>query len=86
MAKRRYTSPILNLDPGTDPIIIPIGGSQGTSGDDPQFTWDPQISQDDIDLFWATYDETDLAAIDTDHDLYISKDEFDAWYNAVQPW
>lgn len=86
MAKRRYQSPILMiLEPGDDPIID-FGGSQGTSGEDSVFTWDPGIDPYDYNMFWLSYDETDLAAIDTDGDLFISKAEFDAWYDAEQPW
>lgn len=86
MSKKRYRSPFLmDLEPGDDPGIS-FGGSQGTSGNDSQFTWDPAIDPDDIDMFWLSYDETDLEGIDTDDDLFISKAEFDAWYNAEQPW
>lgn len=87
LSKKKYTSPILmsGLTPGDDPIID-FGGSQGTSGEDSQFTWDPSIDQADIDMFWLSYDETDLAGIDIDNDLFISKDEFDAWYSSEQPW
>lgn len=86
LAKRRYNSPFLmGLDPGGDDIID-FGGSQGTSGEDPVFIWDSGIDPYDIDMFWLSYDETDLAGIDTNGDLFISKDEFDAWYDAEQPW
>lgn len=88
MAKKRYMSPIIlsGLTPEDDDPIIVIGNSQGTSGNDPQFTWDPKIDPDYIDMFWLSYDETDLASIDTDGDLYISYDEFMAWYDEEQPW
>lgn len=86
MAKKAYYSPrILPVEPTDDPGII-LPPSQGTSGDDSQFTWDPTIDPNDIDMFWASYDDTDLAGIDTNGDLYISYDEFMAWYNAEQPW
>lgn len=84
--KRKYNSPLLmTLTPGDDPII-PLGPSQGTSGDEPQYSWDPAIDPDYIDLFWANFDETDLAWMDTDGDYYISSDEFNAWYEENQPW
>lgn len=86
MAKKRYISPVLmSLTPDDDPTIV-FGGSQGTSGDDSQFSWDKEIDSNDIEMFWNSYDETELAAIDTDGNLYISKDEFTAWYNANEPW
>ena len=85
MAKKKYTTVWMDLNPSGEDII-PIDPSQGTSGDDPQFTWDPNIDPDDIEMFWASYDETDLAGIDSNGDLYISYDEFMAWYNAEQPW
>ena len=84
MAKKTYITPAWESDPGD--VVIIIAASQGTMGDDSQFTWDPLIDPDDIDMFWASYDETDLAYIDTDGNLYISKAEFDAWYAATQPW
>jgi len=85
MAKKKYTTVWMDLDPEDDPII-PVNPSQGTSGDESQFTWDPAIESSDIEMFWASYDETDLAGIDSDGDLYISLAEFEAWYNAEQPW
>ena len=86
MAKKKYLSPVLlDLTPGDDPVI-PVGTSQGTSGDDPVYSWDPEIDDNDIDMFWLSYDETDLPGIDTDGDLVISKDEFDAWLDSIGGW
>lgn len=87
MAKKLYESPILGLGLGEDEDPnINFGVSQGTSGEDPRFNWDPEIDPNDIDMFWNTYDETDLEIIDTDDDFFISKAEFDAWYASEQPW
>lgn len=52
MAKKRYISPVLmSLTPDDDPTIV-FGGSQGTSGDVSQFSWDPEIDSNDIEMFW----------------------------------
>ena len=67
----------------TSALTIGFGGSQGTSGDDPQFSWDPEIDPNDIAMFWNSYDETDLAEIDKDHNMYISKAEFDTWFESI---
>ena len=86
MAKKEYTKAWMGLTPEDDDPI-PLPPSQGTSGDDSQFTWDPAIDQNDIDMFWISgHDETDLAYIDTDDDLFISSEEFMAWYESEQPW
>ena len=83
MAKKAYNGPkIYEVDPTADPGIV-LPPSQGTSGEDPQFTWDPAIDPADVTMFWASHDETDLAEMDTDHDLYISKAEFDAWFASI---
>ena len=87
MAKRVYYRPtILPVEESDDPTIV-IGGSQGTSGDDSQFTWDPTIDKDDIDLFWLSFDETELASdIDVNpKDQYISYAEFYSWWNEHRP-
>ena len=85
MAKKLYKGPkIWGLDDGGD-IVIPIGPSQGTSGEDSQFTWDPRIDENDINMFWASYDETDLAEI-AGEDLYVSYDEFYAWLDSIGGW
>ena len=85
MAKLLYRSPILrDLEPHE--TEIPLPPSQGTSGDDPVYKGDPTIDAADVTMFWASYDETDLPGIDTDHDLYISYAEFYAWYNEEKPW
>ena len=83
MAKKRYISPVLmSLTPDDDPTIG-FGGSQGTVGYDTQFSWDPEIDPDDIEMFWNSHDETDLAAMDTDGNKYISKAEFDTWFESI---
>ena len=91
MAKKVYYRPRIymegegGLNPGDDPGVV-LPPSQGTSGDDPQFTWDPSIDSDDIDMFWLSFDETELATdIDTNHDLYITYDEFYNWWNTHRP-
>lgn len=84
MAKKKYSTPLWVDDQGD--VVIEFGGSQGTIGEDSQFTWDPAIDPNDINMFWLSYDETDLAFIDGNDDLYISKDEFDTWYNTEKPW
>ncbi|MBQ1468798.1 MAG: hypothetical protein IIZ27_10010 [Solobacterium sp.] len=83
MAKKAYNSPFFfTLEPGDDPHVV-LPPSQGTSGEDPQFTWDPNIAASDVTLFWASYDETDLAKMDKDHNLYISADEFYDWLDSI---
>jgi len=85
MAKRKYKSPLLmDLTPGGD-TTIDIGGSQGSSGYDSMFSFSG-IS-DDILLEIELYcDDIDLAEMDTDGDYVITLAEFQAWYNANQPW
>ena len=74
MVKKRYKSPILmELETEEDPAIS-FGGSQGTSGYDSQWTWDSSLD----DLI-GMYDDTDLAAMDKDHDYFISIEEFDSY-------
>ena len=85
MAKKYFSPAILSLVDGGDEQID-FGASQGTSGDESQFEWDPAISAADVDLFWASYDETDLAGMDTNGDLYISYDEFEAWLESIGGW
>ena len=86
MAKKAYSGPIFfGLTPEDDPGIV-LPPSQGTSGEDPQFTWDPAIDPVDVSMFWVNHDETDLAAMDTNHDLYISADEFNAWLQNIGGW
>ncbi len=84
MAKKAYSGPIFfGLTPEDDPGVV-LPPSQGTSGEDSQFTWDPEIHSDDITMFWQSgHDEIDLAEMDTDHNLYISKAEFDAWFASI---
>lgn len=89
LAKRVYKAPALMSGNGLvdeGDVVIVHGPSQGTTGEDPIYTWDPAIDPNDIDMFWLSYDDTDLAGMDSDGNLFISKAEFDAWYNAEQPW
>lgn len=86
MAKNKYIRPILmDITPVEDPTIE-FGGSQGTSGEDSMFTWDSAIDPDDIDMFWLSYDETDLVGIDVNGDLYISATEFYDWLDSIGGW
>ena len=86
MTKKTYSGPkIYEVDPTADPGIV-LPPSQGTSGEDPQFTWDPAIDPADVTMFWANHDEIDLAAMDTNHDLYISADEFNTWLQSIGGW
>ena len=82
MVKKKYSSPVLmfqGLTPDDDPTIV-NGNSVGTSGEDPRFEWDPSIDERDIEMFWLSYDETDLEeTVDADGDFYISYNEFYAW-------
>lgn len=73
MLKKKYRSPILMLDDGGDEVIH-FGGSQGTSGDVDMYTYDPELE----DLI-GMYDDTDFEAMDTNHDYFISVEEFEAY-------
>ena len=69
MARKTYSSPkFFELTPGQDPGII-LPGSQGTSGDDPQYTWDPNIDPDDIEML------QDLIVAATNEALRKANDE-----------
>ena len=87
MAKKTYNSPFFfELTPGQDPGVI-LRPSQATSGEDSQFKWDPAIDSNDIYMFWSSgFDETDLAAMDTNHDLTISAAEWEVWYAQHGTW
>lgn len=85
MSKKGYKKPaLLSLDP-TGPIVIDYGNSQGSHGEI-LYTWDPDIPEEDQDMFWASFDDSDLQEIDTDGNLFISAEEFTAWYNTYHPW
>ena len=85
MAKKNYTIPVLmDLEPGDDPIIV-IGGSQGTIGQDDQFTFSG-IDDETLDLIYANCDDIDFAEMDTNGDLVITLAEFQAWFDTHQPW
>lgn len=76
--KKRYVSPVLMLTAGGHDISY--GNSQGTYSGDSDYTW--EVSQEDQDIFWVTYDETDLPDVDKDHDHVITQaelDEFMGW-------
>ena len=79
MAKNKYIRPVLlDITPGEDPTID-FGGSQGASGDIDQFTFDG-IDEDTLDIILANCDDTDLAEMDTDGNLIITLEEYNAWY------
>ncbi len=84
MAKKKYTSVWMELEPGDDPVIV-IGGSQGTSGYDSPYTFSG-IDQDTLDLIELNCDDFDLKDMDTNGDYVITLAEFDAWYEANEPW
>ena len=74
MGKRKYNSPILMaITPGNDPTI-PVGPSQGTSGEVNMYRFDPKIA-DEMDM----YDYFDYEEMDTNHDLYITEQEYINW-------
>ena len=64
----------MTLETEEDPNIS-FGGSQGSSGFDPQWTWDSSVD----DLI-GMFDDTELAAMDTNHDYHITEEEFYAYY------
>ncbi len=85
MAKKKYTSVWMDtLNTEDDPVIV-ISGSQGTSGYDSMFSFDG-ISEADLVLIDAYCDDIDLADMDTNHDYVITQAEFQAWYDANEPW
>lgn len=84
MAKKKYTSVWMELEPGDDPVIV-IGGSQGTSGYDSPYTFSG-IDQSTLDMIELNCDDFDLKDMDTNGDYVITLAEFDAWYAANQPW
>ena len=85
MAKRRYSSPILmELTPGDDPTIV-IGGSQQTHGEDSMWSFSG-IDEGTISLIELNCDDFDLQDMDDDGDYVITAAEFQAWYDANEPW
>ena len=74
---------------GSSTIII--AGSQGTSGYDSQFTIaeDTFVGEDAqamLAMMYANCDDIDFETMDTDHNYTITYGEFQAWYDATQPW
>lgn len=84
MAKKEYTSVWMELDPEDDPVIV-IGGSQGTSGYDSPYTFDG-IPDDILALIELNCDDYDLQDMDANHDYTITLAEFQAWFDANEPW
>ena len=79
MKKRNYQSPVLfELKNGGEGQIN-IGGSQGTSGYDSMFSSEG-IDQPTLDMIEVNCDDTDLADMDTNSNLIITKEEFDTWF------
>lgn len=83
MAKKKYTTVWMELEPEDDPVIV-IGRSQGTSGYDSMFSFDG-ISDEDLTMIEANCDDIDLADMDTDGNYVITLAEFKAWL-AEHPW
>lgn len=84
MVKKEYTSVWMELDPEDDPVIV-IGGSQGTSGYETPYTF-VGISEEIQAMIDLNCDDFDLQDMDTDHNYTITLEEFQAWYDANQPW
>ena len=87
MSKKIYMSPIIlsgGLNPGDDPSIV-FGDSKGTSGNQSMFTFDG-IDDDTLTLIDANCDDLDLQDMDANGDYVITLAEFNAWYDANQPW
>ena len=84
VAKRRYSSPVLMLQPDDDPTIV-FGPSQGTSGYDSMWTFSG-ISQEDLDLIDLNCDDTDLQDMDSNEDGVITNAEFQAWLEGRGGW
>ena len=86
MAKNRYIRPVLMDDiTPEEPTTIDFGGSQGSSGDINQFIFQG-IEEAIVDIILANCDYTDLAEMDTDGDLIITLDEYNAWYPEHAWW
>lgn len=86
MARKTYKSPIFfgGLTPEDDPIIV-INDSQDTSGYDSQ--WDISgIDPADQAMIVANCGDFELKDMDTDGNYIITQAEFDAWYDANEPW
>ena len=80
MAKRVYYSPaILPVEPSGDPGII-IGPSQATIGYDSR--WSFEVDEDSQNYIDEFCDDFDLAEMDTDENLTITQQEFDAWFGS----
>ena len=77
MAKKNYTMPtLMDLTPEDDPNIH-FGGSQGTSGYDSIFSF----VDTDLEGLLGGWSDEELAALDTDHDLVITWEEYEAANN-----
>ncbi|MCR5450709.1 MAG: hypothetical protein K6F23_15090 [Solobacterium sp.] len=87
MGKKKYRSPIiLTLEPGEDPNIS-FGGSQGTSGNDSQWTFSfSGISDYDLDMIELNCDDLDLQDMDANGDYVITDSEFQGWLAARGGW
>ena len=83
MAKKRYTSAWMDLDP-EDPTII-IGPSQGTSGYDSPYSFEG-IDEDTMAMIELNCDDFDFKDMDTDGNYVITLAEFEAWFDATEPW
>lgn len=87
MAKKAYKIPVIIMPDGDEPgeVVIVIGGSQGTIGDEDQYSFSG-IDDDTLSLIDANCDDTDFAQMDTDKDLVITLAEFNAWFAEHHPW
>ena len=86
MVKKIYYRPtILPLEPEEDPEI-PIGGSQGTSGDIDMFSFASDVPENIRILIELNCDDIDYADIDGENgDYVLTYDEIMAWINATNP-
>ena len=72
------------MTPGDDPTI-PIGGSQGTSGNESMWTFSG-ISDEDLGLIELNCDDMDLQDMDENRDNVITNEEFQKWLAARGGW
>jgi hypothetical protein len=75
---------MLMLEPGVDPGVS-FGGSQGTSGYDPMWSF-VGISQEDLDMIELNCDDLDLQDMDANSNYEITNEEFQAWLEARGGW
>ena len=79
---KKYKGPlILPLEPGEDPTI-PIGASQGTSGDIDMFSFADDVPANIRTMIELNCDDIDYADMDTNDDYVITMTEFQTWYDA----